>query len=249
MLNYIKGEIYKVIKRPYLFVITFALGIGCLFIGGVLPKLLMAESILNLTRYGILSISNLLVIGINAILLIFLPIFTEDFRNKTFKNLVNVNLSRKQMFLAKYIVQLIMAVIMAIILFLFLGVAIQMLPPGEGYSNSMFIGFFIKLFSTIPCFATGIAIIDLLAILVKKEILICVIYYYGYIQIYAIIMFMLYRSSNTILRVIFMPAQIGNLFYNEFSVSACLLTAITGLVYSTLLVFNLNLMAKKAEIY
>ena len=236
MKNYIKGELYKAVRNRYLFVITFVLGIGIIASTKIITNIPLLSNSFIATRSGILSIGIMLGIGINVLLLVFLPIFTEDFRNNTFKNIINLNLSKWQIFLAKYIVQIIAALFVAIILFSCLGVALIMLPPGEGYTNEMLIEFLFKLIASIPCFAATIAIMDLLALVIKKELVICLIYYYVYIQIYAIITFMNGNINNTLARVILMPAQVGYMFNNNFSIKTCMFTALSGLLYIILVV-------------
>lgn len=234
MFNYIHGELYKVIRRKYLMIILVVLAIIMVGLAKILTSNILFSSAPFSTRTGILSLSIYFIIGLNALLLIFVPLFTDDFRYNTLKNLVSYDLNMFHVFLGKFIVQIIVAIIFAVILFPVLGLLIQLLPPGEGYTNKMLIEFYLKIFSAIPCLAASIAIADYISLLIKNELVVCLLYYYGYIQIYALILYANLNSTFNWIKCFIMPAQIGSLFYQAFSVRNCVITIVSGILYTVL---------------
>lgn len=231
MLAFIQGELYKVFHRKYIYM--FILILSIIFVGGsmyALKENIVPVSI-PLTQHFVLQNGNFIALGVLVLLMIILPILTEEYRYNTFKNLVTLNLSKAQIYLGKLFVQLSIMLILAVIFIAEFIFVLQYVPSDDLAIGKSLLEFIVKMICTIPCYTATIAILDLMAILLKNAIVTCLAYYYGYVQIYMILMFTTGNVSSDIARIILMPGQIQFFFLNKFTMYNCLLTIVTGILH------------------
>lgn len=115
MLNYIRAEIYKVLRRKYVYV---ALGIML-----VLEALLVAANVFHnanglATYFGenIVFVTELGSIGFCIVLLTGDMVFAGQYKNSTLKNEVSFGLSRERIYLGKLISQTLLSVLYLVVM-------------------------------------------------------------------------------------------------------------------------------------
>lgn len=122
-----------------------------------------------LTSDSVMQFSFLIMIGINALILIFIPIFTDELT--------------------------------------------------------------LKIILSIPCFITSLLVADFLALVIKNEIMICLAYYYRYIQVFAFLVFAGCNETNSIISAFILPVQMEKLFCQKLTVYNGVITMLSGVIY------------------
>lgn len=231
MLAFIQGELYKVLHRKYIYI--FILILSIIFVGGSMYVLKgnILPATVPLTQHFVLQNGNFIALGVLVLLMLVLPILTEEYKYNTLKNLVTLNLSKAQIYLGKLFVQTSIMLILAVVFITEFVFVLQAIPSGESAIGKLLLEFILKIICTIPCYIATIVILNLMAILLKNAIVICLVYYYGYIQIYMILMFTCGNISSDMVRIILMPGQIQFFFLNKFTMYNCLLTIVTGIFH------------------
>lgn len=231
MKNYIKGEIYKLFRRKamWIFYITIIVALAGMRIG--LPLLNKTLETPILTKETVMQFSYLLMIGINALVLFFIPIFTDDIKNGTMKNYATVDISVKQVFLGKVIVQIGSALAVFFIALPLLVSVIDVLPSATVNNQNGTGELALKLILSIPCCLTSLLVADSLALVIRNEIMICLAYYYGYIQVFALLVFTGFNGKNSIVSAFILPVQMAKLFYLKLTVYSGAITIGSSLLY------------------
>ncbi|MBQ9886555.1 MAG: ABC transporter permease [Lachnospiraceae bacterium] len=231
MMNYIKAEFYKLLRRKV--VITIYLSMVILLVLMRIGISVAGEQleVLGITGKTVIDFSYLILIGINALILLFIPIFTDDIKNGTMKNLITTDLKIKNVFLGKIIVQAISALILLTIFLPLLIIIVTALPTGNGYEPDALFELIYKILLAIPCYVTSLLVADYLALLIRNEIIICLAYYYGYIQVFALMVFVATNTDNVILSACVLPMQMSRLFSEKLSLQSGAISCVTGIAY------------------
>lgn len=247
MKNYIKGEIYKLLRRKAIWIFYI---ISIVILTGMRIGLPVVNNVTGasvLTSDSVMQFSFLIMIGINALILIFIPIFTDDLKNGTLKNYATVDISIKQVFLGKIIVQIGSALLLLAITLPLLMSIIDILPSVAGYNRDAILELTLKIILSLPCFITSLLVADFLALVIKNEIMICLAYYYGYIQVFAFLVFAGCNETNSIISAFILPMQMAKLFCQKLTVYNGVITMLTGVIYCAVTCLLLkNQLDKKA---
>ena len=235
MLRHIKGEMYKSFHRKYLYVATLVMAM-CIIGASFVVRRLSLGSSGKINREWILSYDGFFVPAVMVILLVFLPVFSDDYKNHTHKNLYMSLLSVKQIFICKYIAQVITAIIMAVILYTLLILCILSVPCTEAYTSLMLMRFFLKMVLAIPLFAVSILVIDVIFSYTGNELFTFLIYYYGYMQVVGLMVLSGGSVDNPALAVLILPVAVSNLSNMPLTVLSGLEVVSCGIVYTLLLV-------------
>ena len=128
MLNYIRAETYKVLRRPYTYI---ALAVMLVLEGIFAAGFAFHNSHSFATPFGgaIVSIVELGAIGFSMCLLTGDMVFAAQYKNSTLKNEVSFGLSRTRIYLGKLIVQTLLSLAyLAIMMAFFIGLCAICLP-------------------------------------------------------------------------------------------------------------------------
>lgn len=237
MLRFIKGELYKTFHRTYLYVATAIMALCIIGASFVLNSI-------GLHREKILSFFGIIMVAIMAVLLIFLPMVSDDCKNHTMKNLYMTHLSGKRYFFSKYIVQLITAVVIAVVLYTFLIIGMLSVPFGEEYLGGQFVEFVLKLILAIPVFAVSILVIDVIYFCTGNELYTFLIYYYGYMQIIGLMVLSGGAADNPVFMFFVLPIAASNLSNMPLSITNGIGVVVCGIIY---IAFLARLGAKRCE--
>lgn len=128
MLNYIRAEIYKLLRRPYTYI---TLGI-LLALEGLYASMFAFHNAHSMaTPFGgaIVTLVEMGTIGFCVCLLTGDIVFAGQYKNSTLKNEVSFGISRTQIYLGKLIAQTLLSIVyLAIMMAFFLGLCAVCLP-------------------------------------------------------------------------------------------------------------------------
>lgn len=169
MLNFIKAELYKVARRPFLY-ITISLVFNLLIVfAGVATNYAMRLNS-EMADFPALVFVTINFIGtIPWIMLMFIDVPLEEYKENTLKNLVSSTLSREKIYLSKYIVQVIIFLLMAItavITMIITSYVLGLVGP-NGFSD--FLDVIYRLLVAFPIYLSALALYDLVTIITKRE--------------------------------------------------------------------------------
>lgn len=137
MLNYIRAEVYKLLRRPYTYVV---LGVFLLLEGFLVAGHAFHNAHSYITPFGgaIIMVVEFGTIGFCICLLTADIVFAGQYKNSTLKNEVSFGLSRTQIYLGKFIAQTLLSIVYLVIMMgFYLGLCAIFLPlealPVEGF--------------------------------------------------------------------------------------------------------------------
>ncbi len=149
MLNYIRAEIYKLLRRPYTYI---ALGV-MLALEGLYASMFAFHNAHSMaTPFGgaIVTIIEMGAIGFCTCLLTGDIVFAGQYKNSTLKNEVSFGLSRTQVYLGKFITQTLLSIAYLLVMMgFFLGLCAVCLPmePSAGFYSAheglVIVGYFL----------------------------------------------------------------------------------------------------------
>jgi len=175
MINLIKAEIYKYSKRPFTYIIAISLSLGTFLVVALVAGKFSETP--AYTREEFLALTNAYFPMILILMMVFGSVISEDYKEGTFKNLCASNMSKSKIFISKFIIQIILAVAIATICMIVFLLSVNMIKTGTNYSSEMLKGFIFRFITAIPIFLGGISLVNFLAIIVKKESIVCVLYF------------------------------------------------------------------------
>lgn len=181
MYHNIKAELYKISKKKYNYILLIISVVSIVLIILCLKGKVISGIPVN--RENLLNFIPITFIVIPTFMIFFLPMFSEEFRNNTFKNLITLGIQKKDILLSKFFST---CIIVSIYSFICIGVfliSLLLLEPGSNFSNYLITEFLIKFFVAFPSFLAVLAIIFLLMIIIKNDIIVCVVFYYGIMQL------------------------------------------------------------------
>lgn len=130
MLNYIRAEIYKLLRRPYTYI---TLGI-LLALEGLFASMFVfhnSHSLPTLFGGAIIELVEMGTIGFCVCLLTGDIVFAGQYKNSTLKNEVSFGISRTQIYLGKLIAQTLLSIVYLVIMMgFFIGLCAIVLPHG-----------------------------------------------------------------------------------------------------------------------
>ncbi len=173
MLNYIRAETYKVLRRPYTYL---ALAVMLVLEGIFAAGFAFHNSHSFATPFGgaIVSIVELGAIGFSMCLLTGDMVFAAQYKNSTLKNEVSFGISRTQIYLGKLIAQTLLSLVyLAIMMAFFIGLCAICLPiegPAGFFSAGdalIIVGYFLA--ASIPLWIGGQAAMCMCLFLTNGE--------------------------------------------------------------------------------
>lgn len=169
MLNLIKAELYKISRRPFLYITMCIIFNLLIVLAGLASSYAMKENP-NMVDFPILTFATINFIGaIPWIILMFIDIPLEEYKENTLKNLVSSSLSREKIYLSKYITQVIIFLIIeitAVITMIGTSYVFGLVGP-NGFSD--FLDVINRLIIAFPIYASALALYDFITIITKKE--------------------------------------------------------------------------------
>lgn len=128
MLNYIRAEVYKLLRRPYTYITLAAL----LALEALFASMFAFHNSHSMpTPFGgaIISIVEMGAIGFCMCLLTGDIVFAGQYKNSTLKNEVSFGLSRTQIYLGKFLAQTLLSIVYLVVMMaFFLGLCAVCLP-------------------------------------------------------------------------------------------------------------------------
>ncbi len=172
MLNYIRAEIYKMLRRPYTYI---ALGVLLALEALFVSMFAFHNSHSLVTPFGaaIVSIVEMGTIGFCICLLTGDIVFAAQYKNSTLKNEVSFGLSRAQIYLGKFLAQALLSIVYLVVMMaFFLGLCAVCLPmeAGKFYTASeglTIVGWFLA--AGLPLWIGGQAVMCMCLFLVNGE--------------------------------------------------------------------------------
>lgn len=172
MLNYIRAEVYKMLRRPYIYI---ALGV-LLALEALFASMFAFHNAHSLvTPFGgaVISVVEMGAVGFCTCLITGDIVFATQYKNSTLKNEVSFGLSRTRIFLGKLLAQTLLSVVYLVVMMaFFLGLCAIVLPmePGNFYSAPealTIVGYFLA--AGLPLWIGGQAVVCMCLFLVNGE--------------------------------------------------------------------------------
>lgn len=173
MLNYIRAECYKLLRRPYTY-ITLAI---LLALEGLYASMFAFHNAHSLaTPFGgaVVTLTEMGTIGFCICLLTGDIVFAGQYKNSTLKNEVSFGLSRARIYLGKLIAQTLLSIVyLAVMMAFFLGLCAVCLPMegGAGFFSAgdamVIVGYFLA--AGLPLWVGGQAAACMCLFLVNGE--------------------------------------------------------------------------------
>ena len=230
MFNLIKAELFKYSKRPFIYKLNIIL---VLFILSI-PLTLYLFAADGIYREYII---NALGMSFNTILIVvmaFATVFLDDFRDGTYKNLVVSNLSKTEIYLGKYIAQIILACITMVICTIAVIIGLAFIKS-NGTMDGIIKETAQRFLCSIPMYFAGIALIDLLVIIIKRG----VVYITYYLILSALPTIIIIAESIvwdklSYIREMLMSSILGNIEVIGASSRHLFIAVIVGVIYTCL---------------
>ncbi|BCZ46597.1 hypothetical protein psyc5s11_26640 [Clostridium gelidum] len=247
MTNLIKAEIYKYSKRPFTYIATLLLCIGTFLVTALVAG--KFSGIAFYTREKFLSLTFTYFPLILILMMVFCPVISEEYKEGTFKNLCASNISKSKIFFSRFIVQIILAVVIATMCMIVFLLSVNMIITGDSYSSEMLKGFTFRFIASTPIFLGGITIVNLLVILIKKEAIVCVIYYIiMQIRILTFILEKLLWNKFGVIREFLLSTQLEIVGDMNSTTPEIIKAVLIGLVYTVVLTIITAIIFNKQDI-
>lgn len=249
MLNIIKADLYRYARRPFIYITAIVL----IICSALVP--ILATGILNINiiapianRSEMVSLAGCVMSMLLPVMMVFSEIMSEDYQDGTLKNILVSDISKTKFFLGKFIIQIILAVVISTICITVFLLFINIIPPDEMFSIALVKGFILKFISSIPLFIAGIAIVNLLVVIFKKTGIVCIIYYFIFMQIRIIIIVLEKVVSEKFgaVREIMISNALENLGFQALSNTNIINALVLGLAY-TILITSLSIFLFKRQ--
>lgn len=173
MLNYIRAEIYKLLRRPYTY-ITLGVMLALEALYASMFAFHNAHSLATPFGGAVVTIVELGTIGFCICLLTGDIVFAGQYKNSTLKNEVSFGLSRTQIYLGKLLTQTLLSIVYLVVMMaFFLGLCAVCLPMESGagfYSASKaltIVGYFLA--AGLPLWIGAQAVVCMCLFLVNGE--------------------------------------------------------------------------------
>lgn len=242
MIKLIKAELYKYYKRPFIYITIESLISAMAFVICSAQGILSVDFIVtkgDFSRESFIEFAGFGFTFITYALMIFSVVMTDDYKSGTIKNLLSSNVNKSQIFLSRFIVQIILAFIVAVVSLVAFFLMLSTVKAGDGYSMALAQDFLIR-FSVASVGYVGIlALINFLSVAIKNESIVAVIYYFIIMQISTVIFLLKKTVAPGIewvqgLLITYNIGYVGNSFADA---SSYIPVIVTGLAYT--LIFTL----------
>lgn len=247
MLKLIKAELYKSFNRAYLYIL---MGCAVLFLFGIIFSIRMTNS--PVTIYYIMTILESMFIL--PVFLVLAPTSTatnEEIKEKTLRNTLSFGIPRNRLYIAKFIVSVILSAILGIVMLgAFFGFSFLMLSPGEQFTAYFINDFFKRLLSAVPLYTASIAICSFLGFVIKNEI----VYSFTYAGLFIIVKPIIALLSSVLseklsfLDGFLISSMLSDLGANMVSDMQLLTIALRGALYTVIFVIIGMIVFKRQEI-
>ncbi|CDG01026.1 Putative Bacitracin ABC transporter permease protein BcrB [Clostridium chauvoei JF4335] len=155
------------------------------FAGCLSATILLLPILANCWELGAIYIDRNLIYNsagaaFNAILMLLMilgSVLQEEYKDKTFKNIIVSNTSKTKIYIGKYIVQVILGLVLSAICLGVFFIAISLIKKGDGYTQKIATDFLVRFLITIPIYMAGIALGDIFIVLFKQSGVYAIIYY------------------------------------------------------------------------
>lgn len=222
--TFIKAELGKIKNKKSCYIIPAIIGIIGLVIAGFFAKgVINAELILN-------NVSIVNILGC-FILVSVLYVVSEDFSYETLRNYYILNYNVKDVLLWKVVVQLINAMLLFIFFVILFAISIFLISSNDVSVKKILVDVIIKLLISAPGYMFIILLLDMIFLKIRSVIVTILIYYYGFIQIFFILMITGSSCENRVIRILFLPIQLGYMFGNELSPDMVICSFVSELLY------------------
>jgi|GEM_PF-1660812 len=234
MVNVIRSEIFKSLRSTYFRIClvggSLFIAIAVLFI----PQIANVAGFSIETRSDLSKIMPFVFTGACVALMIFFPIFTDIFKYNTLKNEPG---SISLITTGKYLTALIFCLIFAAVFMASFTVTFFRLAPSPDTDKGLLAESLISFLATIPNYAAMIALIQLITIAAKNEIIAAIIYYYSFAQLFTVKLIMAgaMPEDMVILRHLTPIGEFYNLGDLRFSAVHITLSVVVGIVYAIVL--------------
>lgn len=181
MINIIKSELYKNLKRKYFYIISAII----LLVSLSLPityKYLVGEFTLEYVQ-DLLSLFNSFLMFLPLFSILFAGILSEEYTEKTLKNVIPYNISKLKYFFGKFLVQIIFLIFIYLLLLLGFILSLYFVTGDNISINSGVLDTTKRFLCSIPCFIYSLAIINLLVVTFRKETIVYLIYLIFFAQL------------------------------------------------------------------
>lgn len=249
MLNLIKAELYKYYKRPFIYITIVSLISAMAFIISSSQGILSVDFLVvkgHLFRESFIELAGFGFSFIAYALMVFSVVMTDDYKSGTIKNLLASNVNKAQIFLSRFIVQIILAFIVAAVSLVAFFLMISTVKAGDGYSMALVKDFLIR-FSVASVGYVGIlALINFLSVAIRNDSIVAVIYYFIIMQISTVIFLLKKTVAPGIewvqdLLITYNIGYVGNSFTDAKNYIPVIVTGIAyTLIFTLLGIFIFN---------
>lgn len=221
---FIKAELRKIKNKKSCYIIPVIISI----IGLMIVRFFAKGAIDSKLILNNLSIVNIL----GCLILVFvLYVVSEEFSYDTLKNYYILNYDLEDILLWKVVVQLINAIMLFVFFVIVFAISIFLISPNDDSVKKILADAIIKLVISVPGYVFSILILNMIFLKIKSVIVTILIYYYGFIQIFFILMITGGSCENRVIRIMFLPIQLGYLFENKLSADVVICSFVSELLY------------------
>lgn len=248
MYSNIKAELYKMSKKKYNYFLVIISVITIVFIVYSLKGKVISNIPIN--RENLLNFIPIAFIILPTFMILFLPNFSEEFRNNTFKNSITLGIEKRTILLYKFFTTCIIFFIYSVICIGTFLISLLMLEPGNNFSNSLIIEFLTKFVVAFPTFLAVLAIIYLLMVIIKNDIIVCIVFYYGIMQLpfFIVIIEKLFSINLQSINRFILVSNLSLLINTTASINNYILIFILGILYTVLfLIFSIKFFDRKVR--
>ncbi|MFQ9884505.1 MAG: ABC transporter permease [Clostridium sp.] len=244
MIYLIKAELFKMSKKKYNYILLAICTIMIIFTIATMRNIYISGY--PITKKTLFEFMPITFIIITTGIVFFLPNLSEEYKNNTIKNSIIMGISKRKILLSKFISSTIILLIFAIVCLTVLLFSSLILEPGVDFSNKDILFFLFKFLVSFPTFTAALSIIYLLMIVIRNDILVGIIFYYGIIQIPFIVTIIekLFSFNLGVINKFIIISNLSLLLNNNFFIEDYLLILIVGffytvgILYIALTVFN-----------
>lgn len=252
MIQLVKAELYKYSRRKFMYVFQLVL-IMLMAIIVLGAKGIINIDIIKFTGITKIELLRFLSIGLQMILnimLVFGVVINEDYREGTIKNVLSSQFTRTQIFFSKFITQIILAYILAIVSTIVFIPMFMSLEPGVGYSTGLLKDFIFRFcVCTIP-YIGGIAIVNFLSVVIKRQSIVCIIYYFIFTWVGPVFFILNKTCWDGFAKVqkLFLSYNVGSMCRTFLPWKSIYTTLFVGMVYTIIFTTIAVLIYRKQEI-
>ncbi|MEG1004546.1 ABC transporter permease [Clostridium sp.] len=230
MFNLIKAELFKYSKKPFIYKLNIIL-VLCIM---AVPFSLYLLNVDGVYREYIISGLGMSFNFILILVMVFATVFLDDFREGTYKNIIVSNLSKRDIYLGKYITQVILACTTMVICTIAVIISLMFIKS-NGTMDGIVRETVERFLYSIPMYFAGIALIDLLVIIIKRGA-VYIIYYLILTALPNIIGIAetVFWDKLKCIRVVLMSSILSNIQVAGATSKYLFIAVVSGIIYTTI---------------